>query len=138
MNRPVALAEWRRAIECLGAAQSCRRDGFYADSVSRAYYAVLHAAKAALHLQGIDAESHAAVKRLFGLHLVQPGWIEPEWSTYLGESSEARLMAEYDVEVPFSEEDAREESDRASAFLSRIRAMLLTKGLTPNELGPGP
>lgn len=47
-------------------------------------------------------------------------------------------MAEYDVQVPFSEEDAREESDRASAFLSRIRALLLTKGLTPNELGPGP
>lgn len=65
MNRPVVLAEWKRSIECLGAAGSCHRDGFYADSVSRAYYAVLHAAKAALSLQGIDAESHAAVKRLF-------------------------------------------------------------------------
>jgi uncharacterized protein (UPF0332 family) len=75
MNRPVVLAEWKRALEC-------------------------HAAKAALHVQGIDADSHAAVKRLFGLHLVQPGRIEPKWGTYLGESSEARLMAEYDVQAP--------------------------------------
>ena len=52
--------------------------------------------------------------------------------------AEAHLIAEYDVEVPFSEEDAREEFDRASAFLSRSRAWLLTKGLTPNELGPEP
>ena len=106
------------ATECLGAARSCRRDRSYADAVYRAYYAVLHAAKAALHLQGIDAESHTAVKRLFGLYLVQPGWIEPEWSTYLGESSEARLMAEYDVEVPFFEETrARNLTGPARSYL---------------------
>lgn len=51
MNRSLVIGEWRRAAEALGAAQSCRRDGFYADAVSRAYYAILHAAKAALQLQ---------------------------------------------------------------------------------------
>ncbi len=57
MNRALVLGEWKRAAESLGAAESCRRDGYYADSVSRAYYAILHAAKAALYLQGISAES---------------------------------------------------------------------------------
>jgi len=56
--------------ESLGAAESCRRDGLYADSISRTYYVILHAAKAALQLRDIASESHAAVKRLFGLHLV--------------------------------------------------------------------
>lgn len=64
MNRSLVIGEWRRATETLGAAYSCRQDGFYADAVSQAYYAILHAAKAALQLQGIAAESHAAVKRL--------------------------------------------------------------------------
>jgi len=72
MNKTVVLAEWRRATESLGAAESCRRDGFYADSISRTYYVILHAAKAALQLRDIASESHAAVKRLFGLHLVHP------------------------------------------------------------------
>jgi len=35
MNKAVVLAEWRRAAESLRAAESCRRDGFYADFISR-------------------------------------------------------------------------------------------------------
>lgn len=76
-----------------------RRDGFYADAVSRAYYAILHAAKAALQLQGIAAESHAAVKRLFGLHLVQTSLIEADWGSVAGESLDLRLTADYDVKL---------------------------------------
>ena len=45
------------------------RDGFYADSMSRTYYVILHAAKAALQLRDIASESHAAVKRLLGFIL---------------------------------------------------------------------
>ena len=64
MNKTLVLAEWRRAAESLGAAESCRRDGYYADAISRTYYVILHAAKAALQLRDIASESHAAVKRL--------------------------------------------------------------------------
>jgi uncharacterized protein (UPF0332 family) len=135
VNKPLVQAEWRRAIESLGAAQSCRRDGFYADSVSRSYYAILHAAKAALELRGITAESHAAVKRLFGLHIIVPGLVEAEWGSAAGESLDLRLMADYDVETSFFEVEASEEYDRARAFLARIRELLLTSDLTPEELG---
>lgn len=134
MNRALVLAEWKRAAESLGAAESCRRDGFHADSVSRAYYAILHAAKAALYLRGITAESHAAVKRLFGLHLIQTGLVEAEWGSFAGETLDLRLTADYDVESTFSEIDAREEYDRARAFLGRIRVLLLANGLSPEEL----
>ncbi len=134
MSRAIVLAEWKRATEALGAAESCRRDGFYADAVSRAYYAVLHAAKAALQLKGITAESHAAVKRLFGLHLIQTGVIEPEWGSVTGESLDLRLTADYDVETAFSEMDARDECDRARSFLYRIRGFLLAGGIGPEEL----
>lgn len=112
----------------------CRRDGFYEDSVSRAYYAILHAAKAVLQAQDVSAESHAAVKRLFGLHVVQAGLVETEWGTYLGESSEARLTAYYDVETQLSKEDADEETERTKAFLARMRTLLLARGLTGEEL----
>ena len=134
MNRAIVLAEWKRATEGLGAAQSCRRDRFYADSVSRAYYAILHAAKAALQLEGIAAESHAAVKRLFGLHLIKTGLIEAEWGTFAGESLDLRLTADYDVETSFSDVDAGEECDRAKAFLTRMWGLLLARGFTVEEL----
>ena len=134
MNKALVLAEWRRATESLGAADSCRRDSFYADAVSRAYYAVFHAAKAALQARNVVADSLAAVKRLFGLHLIQTGLVEGEWGTYVGVSLDLRLTADYDVESRLSGPDAEEECNRARAFLTRIRALLLASGLTPEEL----
>jgi uncharacterized protein (UPF0332 family) len=47
MNRNMVLAEWNRARESLQAAETLTRDGLYADAISRAYYAILHGAKAA-------------------------------------------------------------------------------------------
>ena len=86
MNRNMVVAEWSRAREALRAAEPLTRERCYADAISRAYYAILHASKAALHVHDVAAESHAAVRRMFGLHLVRSGEIEPEWSAYLVES----------------------------------------------------
>jgi len=77
VNRPLVLAEWRRARESLRAAEVLIRERCYSDAVSRTYYAALHAAKAALYIQDVTAESHTAAGRMFGLHLVRSGEIEP-------------------------------------------------------------
>ena len=76
MNKALVLAEWKRATQSLGAAFLCRGEGFYEDSASRAYYAILHAAKAALQVHGVSAESHAAVKRRAGrcCGMAKPAW----------------------------------------------------------------
>ena len=57
MNRNMVLAEWSRARQSLQAAETLTRDSLYADAVSRAYYSILHAAKAALHVHDIVAEA---------------------------------------------------------------------------------
>jgi len=69
-------AEWRRSLKAQGAAELLLEAGFYEDAVSRAYYAVLHAAKAALLAR--DIVSHTAVRRLFGKELVQQGLLEKD------------------------------------------------------------
>lgn len=134
MNRDLAIAEWRRACQALGAAELLARDGYFADAVSRAYYTILHAAKAALYVHDVGAESHAAVRRLFGLHLIQTGEIDREWSAQLSEGVDDRLAADYDVEASFSEEDARSECRRSLEFLDRIRRYLLMNGFSEREL----
>ena len=137
MNRNMVLAEWNRAREALRAAETLTRDRCYADAISRAYYAILHAAKAALHVHDVAAESHAAVRRMFGLHLVKPGEIEAKWSAFLVESLDDRLAADYDVETTFSREDARSECRRSREFFSRVRRYLLKKCLKEAELRKG-
>ena len=134
MNRNMVLAEWNRARESLRAAETLTRDRCYADAISRAYYAILHAAKAALHVHDVAAESHPAVRRMFGLHLVKPGKIEPDWSAYLVESLDDRLAADYDVETSFSREEARGECRRSRDFLNRVKRYLLKNGLKEAEL----
>ena len=129
------MAEWSRAREALRAAETLTREHCYADAISRSYYAILHAAKVALHIHEVAVASHAAaVKRMFGLHLARYGEIEPERSAYLIESLDDRLAADYDVETDFSKKDAKDECRRSREFLSRIRRYLLKKGLKEKEL----
>ena len=97
MNRDIVLREWVRATTTLRAARLLVREGYHDDAVSRAYYVTLHAAKAALLVHDIAAESHTSVRRLFGRHLILPGSIEPEWSKYLAGSLDDRLAADYDI-----------------------------------------
>ena len=134
MNRNLVSAEWNRARQSLQAAETLTRDGLYADAIPQGL--LLHSARgegrAARH--DIVAESHPAVRRMFGLHLVKTGEIEPEWSAYLTESLDDRLAADYDVETIFSENDASSECRRTGNFLKRIKRYLLKNGLKETDL----
>lgn len=134
MNRNMVLSEWFRGRASLKAAESLTRESLYADAISRAYYAILHAAKSALHVHDVAAESHAAVRRMFGLHLIKSGEIEAEWSAYLTAGLDDRLAADYDVETEFSKREAQSECVRARDFLNRIKEYLLKNGLKQTEL----
>ena len=119
-----ALAEWERAKAALGATDSCRRDGYYADAVSRAYYAVLHAARAVLQLHGYPTRTHAATNRLFGLHIVRTGRVEPAFSRRIEPMLEERMAADYTVTRAFTVNDADAAYAQAEAFLDRIQTAL--------------
>ena len=124
MAAAAVAGEWRRAQECLAAARLCRDNGFYADALSRAYYAIMHAAKAALAQWDIVPTSHKAVQRLFGQDLVMKNRIEPVWADYIKEGFADRAAADYDVSAVFTRADAEDAIDRAAAFLNRIRSLL--------------
>ena len=73
MKREMVVAEWRRASESLSAAEVLMREGCQADAVSRAYYGIMHAAKAALFVHGVAATSHTGVKRIVRTTSRSPG-----------------------------------------------------------------
>ncbi|MEA1871082.1 MAG: HEPN domain-containing protein [Candidatus Bipolaricaulota bacterium] len=129
MRKAQIRAEWRRAVKAQGAADLLLEAGFYEDAVSRAYYAVLHAAKAALLARDIITESHTAVRRLFGKELVQQGLLEKEWAMILAHEQDERASADYDVELTFSQEVAGQRVEQAQRFLKRICSFLQAEGL---------
>ena len=136
MAEQAVAGEWLRAQECLGAANLCRENGYYADAISRAYYAIMHAARAALRFRRVSISSrrssHSGVLNQFGLHLVEPGYIEPAWSDNIKQGYGQRIRADYGVFENFEESDASDACDRADAFLDRI-LLLLESPVSPSE-----
>ena len=126
MSADVALAEWRRAQAGLGVATSCHRDGYHADAVSRAYYAVMHAAKAALEIHGIAANSHDGVRNRFGKDITMAGLVERHWGAEFRPLYDLRVRADYSAASVFGHADAQNAVQRAAAFLNQIRELLLT------------
>ena len=135
MSVETARQEWHRAQSALGASQSCQRDGYYADAVSRAYYAVLHAAKATLAATGFGApNTHDGVRNQFGLHIARTGLIERNFASEIGRLYDLRNRADYVVDAVFGEADAQDAIGRAEAFLNRIHTLLAT-AIPAEELG---
>jgi len=121
-------AEWRRSLKAQGAAEILLEAGFYEDAVSRAYYAVLHAARAALLVQDVVTESHTAVRRRFGKELVQQGLLEKEWAIILAHEQDERASADYDVELTFPQEVTAQRVEKSRRFLEWIRSFCRRKG----------
>jgi uncharacterized protein (UPF0332 family) len=122
-------AEWRRAQKALQAAQLLHQKGLSEDAISRAYYATMHAAKAALLVHDVVAESHAAVRRLFGQVLVMAEGMEREWAQILARGHDQRGAAEYNVDFEVDEGAAERLVRDAQRFVERMAAYVVSKGL---------
>ena len=68
-----------RARKDLEAAESNLERGFYAVSVTRAYYAMFYAASALLASKEITRSKHSAVLAAFGEQFAKPGLTEADF-----------------------------------------------------------
>ena len=116
--------ELTRAKKALLAAKTLLENQLYEDCVSRAYYAVLHAAKAALTTVGVEPESHHAVRRLFGLHLVKTGTVEKDFAKILTAEQEDREISDYDIHIEIEQDTALKRVADAEKFIERIEKYL--------------
>jgi len=121
-----AQKELDRAKKALLAAKTLLENQLYEDCVSRAYYAVLHAAKAALATKDIEPESHNAVKRMFGLHLIKTGEIEKDFAKILTAEQEDRAISDYNIYIEIEQDRALKRVRDAEKFVDRIDKYLQT------------
>lgn len=121
------LSELQRARKALISAKILLREGMFEDCVSRAYYTILHAAKAALQMHGVEAHSHRAVQRLFSLHLVKTGEIEKIFSKLIMLGQEDRNIGDYEVDFKIDKDRAKLRVDEAERFVQRIEQYLAEK-----------
>jgi uncharacterized protein (UPF0332 family) len=119
-----ANKELERAKKALKSSRILLDSGLFEDSISRAYYSVLHAAKAALSIKGIDTDTHEGVRRMFGLHLVKKGEIAKEFARILIAEQEDREIGDYAIGIEIPKDRAAKRVDEAEKFLSEIEKFI--------------
>ena len=128
MNPEDVRAEFSRAEQSLRAARLLLGEAFFGDAISRSYYAVMHAARAALLVHDTITQSRSAVRRLFGEVLVRPGLIEKQWVDILAREQGQRIRADYGV-GEWEPQTSSELVDEAAAFVERIGEYLRNVGV---------
>jgi uncharacterized protein (UPF0332 family) len=129
MNPENVRAEFEKAKNALRAAEILQAEGLFEDTISRSYYAVMHAARAALLVHNAIPKSHAGVRRLFGAVLIRPGLIEAEWADVLAREQDRRLLADDSLHVLWEPEAFSRLIENARAFIQRIQEDLVSVGI---------
>src|ERR1700733_12672697 len=110
-------AELARARQLLAAAEHLYRGQFFEDAVSRAYYAVFHAACALLATIGRTVRTHDGLRAAIAQHFGKPGLLDPKYSRLLARIAADRNDADYAVVSTFRVEDAELDLRQAEEFV---------------------
>lgn len=122
MNSP---ATWLELAEMkLDHARQIFEIGLYDDTLSRAYYAMFYAAKAALLSEGVDLRRHSSAVTKFRELFVITGRVDAEYLRYLGQAQSARERSDYAPFAPVSKEGTEEILATAEAFILKIKELL--------------
>jgi uncharacterized protein (UPF0332 family) len=122
MNSPATWLEL--AEDKLDHARRIFEIGLYDDAVSRAYYAMFYAAKAALLTEGVDLRRHSSAVAKFRELFVVNGRVDAEYLRYLGRAQSARERSDYAPFAPLDKEGAREIVNAASVFIEKIKELV--------------
>ena len=121
-------AAFARSRDKLAVAKHVLAAGYPADAVSPAYYAVHHAAEAALHVEGDEPRSHEGVKSLFGLRFVKTGRLPEELASILRELKDERENGDYSIFPAITAEEAERAVASAERFVADLEAFLQARG----------
>jgi uncharacterized protein (UPF0332 family) len=116
-----------KAHRAVRSARKLLGDGDLDGATNRAYYAMFHAARAALCQRGIetDDKKHGTIIGLFGQHLVKEGPLPKQLGRSLHEVQELRTEVDYNIPDLDPADAARAVTD-AEAFVAALSAHLLS------------
>ena len=115
-----------KALECLADATALLEKSRYTASVSRSYYAMFHAAQAALMSEEIDAYTHTGVNVQFQKTFIKTGKFPVIFGKTFSKILDQRLKSDYEIGFKASPDDANHTFEEASGFVTSIRNFLMS------------
>jgi len=113
-----------RARSALRLARVALREDNANASASEAYYAMFHAANAALASLGLGFSKHSAVHGAFGRELAKTARVPQHLHGWLISAFEKRVKASYDYGTEVSAAEAGKIIDQAEQFIAAIEEYL--------------
>lgn len=114
----------KRAWKRLEAAELLFNQGFYEDSISRAYYSMFYGARTLLLTKNVTVKTHRGLISKFGEKFIENGPIEREFGRNLRIAEELREESEYSISREISAKEAKLVLIDAKEFLERIKNYL--------------
>src|SRR3989442_3706395 len=124
----------------LSAARELYDKGFFEDSASRSYYAMFHAARAALAKVGVTTRTHEGTVSEFGRILVLREVFPRDLGRALADAKAARETYEYSATMEIQRDQAEAILRDAERFVSQVKSQLrfLKPQTTADFEGSGP
>ena len=115
------------AKECFGASKDLLRLERYKDAASRSYYAIFHAMRAVLALDGIDRKKHSSVMAEFRRLYIKNKIFPEKMSEMITSLFEIRLNSDYMDFYILSKKDVVKQLNNAEYFINRVEKYLKGK-----------
>ena len=130
-NKRIELARYRleKAKEDFQASSELFKLNLYKQSINRSYYAIFHAVRSLLALDGVDFKKHSGVIGYFQQTYVKPGTIPKEYSTMLTSASMKRNESDYSDFFIATLEEAEEQLENARRFLEMVEDYFKDKNI---------
>jgi len=121
---PEIEAYVHRAQQALEVARGNFEELYWADALSKCYYAMFYAASALVRTKGFRPSKHSAVIAAVGEHFAKPGLIDQKLHRLLIDMFDERQVADYEVLLSITEERARMGLEAADQFVVAVTSYL--------------
>lgn len=112
------------ALEVLDDARLLLKEKRFRSAVNRAYYAIMHSAKALLTLLGIETTSHPGIIRMFGQEVVKKNLIDKKYAKSLSGAYNLRDKSDYKIMELIKDEKVAEAVKEAEDFVAEIQRVI--------------
>ena len=126
-NERQALIKYRmdKARKTFNEIDILLKNKLYNTAVNRLYYAAYYAVIALLIKHNINAQTHAGVRQMFGLHFIKSSLISKDSGKFFSDIYDMRQTGDYDDFIDYTKEDVLDLIEPANKLISKIEELFL-------------
>lgn len=123
-NKQLSELRLHTAKESLQVAKSNFDNGFYKAAANRAYYAIFHAMRSVLAIDGFDSKKHSGVIAEFRKEYIKTQKFDVKYSVTITDLFKSRTDCDYDDFFEVSKDEIESQICQAADFVVAVETYL--------------